>query len=231
MEKKIAILQSNYIPWKGYFDIINMADTFVFYDEMQYTKNDWRNRNKIKTKNGVEWLTIPVRVKSLSDKISDIETIHPKWRKKHWNTLKTNYGKAPYFKKYSEIFEALYLDSKSNNLSEINQIFIREICDILKIDTEFINSNHFELCTDRNERLIYICEKLSATNYISGPSAKDYMNLQLFENANISIEFINYESYKEYNQIHGDFEHYVTILDLIFNEGEKAKDYLISNQK
>lgn len=117
--KKLAIIQSNYIPWKGYFDIINMADEFIIYDDAQYTKNDWRNRNKIITNQGVTWITIPVK-HSTSQKINEIEVLNNKWRKIHWKTLQQNYSKANYFKNYIEIFEELYLKEEISSLSKIN---------------------------------------------------------------------------------------------------------------
>lgn len=129
--KKIAILQSNYIPWKGYFDLINSVDEFVLYDDMQYTKNDWRNRNKIKTPQGVQWLTIPVTRKSLGQKIKDTQVSDPSWRNKHWKTICQNYGKAKYFSTYAPLFESLYLNDSSPYLSEINKNFILAINSML----------------------------------------------------------------------------------------------------
>ena len=133
--KKVAILQSNYIPWKGYFDIINSVDTFIIYDEVQYTKNDWRNRNQINSKQGLQWLTIPVRVESLEQKISETKISFSKWNKKHWNSLVANYGKSPGFKHNKDLFESLYLDCQTDNLSEINLSFINAINKLLDIKT------------------------------------------------------------------------------------------------
>lgn len=151
--KKVAILQSNYIPWKGYFDIINSADIFIFYDEVQYTKNDWRNRNLIKTPNGIQWITIPVYQKSLNQKICETKVSFNKWNKKHWNTLKANYGKAIKFKDYKDQFENLYCNITTNYLSEINKLFISEINKILDINTIILDSKDLDLKGDRNEIL------------------------------------------------------------------------------
>src|SRR4051812_22240537 len=107
--KKVAILQSNYIPWKGYFDLINMVDEFIIYDDVQYTKNDWRNRNKIKTPNGLLWLTIPTRQLSLSQKIIDTQIADNHWNKKHLSTIKQFYSKAPFYKLYQSFIEELYM--------------------------------------------------------------------------------------------------------------------------
>lgn len=224
--KKIAILQSNYIPWKGYFDIIRRADVFVIYDEVQYTKNDWRNRNLIKTAKGAEWLTIPVSQKSLQQRIDETTVTQKNWHKKHWNTLVCNYAKAPYFKDYEADFEAFYSSLNTENLSEINLLFIKKINSILDIKSEIIDSKSLKLSGDKNDRLIDAVKKLNGTHYISGPAAKNYIDIDKFHTESISIEWMNYSGYPLYSQLFGPFTHEVTILDLIFNEGPNAKLYL-----
>lgn len=228
--KKLLILQSNYIPWKGYFDSINMADVFVIYDEMQYTKNDWRNRNLIKTKQGLQWLTIPVKMK-FGQKINETEVSQQLWYVKHWKTLKQNYSKAPYFKEIQGILQPLYENAISNNLSEINLAFIMRINEYLGVTTKIIRSKELVFNGNKNERLIQICQHLNCNHYISGPAAKAYMDMQLFESNNISVEFLDYSGYKEYNQMFGGFEHKVSILDLLFNEGPNTINYMKSFQK
>ncbi|MBW1297149.1 WbqC family protein [Aquimarina litoralis] len=224
--KKIAISQSNYIPWKGYFDMINMADIFVIYDEVQYTKNDWRNRNILKTKNGSDWITISVKQNKLGQTIDETEVSFSKWNVKHWKTIQAIYGKSPFFKDYKERFEELYLGIKTPLLSEINRRFISEICDILDIKTSIIDSRELSLKGNANERLVDACEKLSATTYLSGPAAKAYINESIFEKNSILIEWIDYSGYKEYKQMWNPFEHRVSVLDLIFNTGDQAKTFL-----
>ena len=226
--KKIAILQSNYIPWKGYFDLINMVDEFILYDEVQYTKNDWRNRNRIQTPQGTQWLTIPVRQKSLNQKIKDTKTTDKKWRKKHWRTISQNYAKAKYFKDYKDIFEALYLNCEEEYLSKINYKFILAICDILKIDTKIRWSNEFNLLEGQTEKLLGICKDCNADVYISGPAAKNYLDLELAKKENIKVEWIQYNRYKEYHQVFKPFKHEVSILDLIFNHGDGATKFMKS---
>lgn len=223
--KKVAILQSNYIPWKGYFDIIARADVFVVYDEVQYTKNDWRNRNQIKTKNGLQWLTIPVRHESSSQKIFETKVLSQNWGRKHFNTLQANYGKSTYFNSYREQLRALYKSSNSS-LSEINRGFIDFINSILGIDTKIVDSRSLSLEGDRQTKLIDACRKLDASTYISGPAAKQYIDETLFNNHNLEIEWMDYSHYKEYHQLHGEFLHNVSILDLIFNEGPNARNLL-----
>ena len=224
--KKIAILQSNYIPWKGYFDIIRHADVFVIYDEVQYTKNDWRNRNLIKTSNGTEWLTIPVSQKTLHQRIDETTVTQKNWSKKHWKTLVCNYAKAPYFKNYAADFEDFYSSIDEDNLSEINLRFIKKINSILDIKSEIVDSKSLKLSGDKNDRLIDAIKKLNGTHYISGPAAKNYIDIDKFQTESISIEWMNYSGYPLYSQLFGPFTHEVTILDLIFNEGPNAKLYL-----
>lgn len=226
--KKIAILQSNYIPWKGYFDLINMVDEFIFYDEVQYTKNDWRNRNKIKTPQGIQWLTIPVRQESLDQKIKDTKISDKKWNIKHWRTISQNYSKAKYFKDYKDIFEELYLNCDEEYLSQINYKFITTINEILEIKTKLRWSSEFELVDGQTEKLLGICKECNADIYLSGPAAKDYFNEELAKQENIKVEWMDYSGYKEYEQLNPPFEHGVTILDLIFNEGDRAKEFMKS---
>jgi WbqC-like protein family len=223
---KVAILQSNYIPWKGYFDIINSVDFFVIYDEVQYTKNDWRNRNMIKTPEGTSWITIPAFQKNLSQKISETTVCLKDWNKKHLKTIEYTYAKASCFKEFKAFFEELYLNVPSDNLSEINIYFLKNICKILDIKTTFINSSDLDLIEGKTERLVDICQKLNATSYISGPAAKNYLDESLFHNSNIEVEWIDYSNYPVYPQLYGEFNHYVSIIDLILNTGKQANTFL-----
>lgn len=226
--KKIAILQSNYIPWKGYFDIINMVDEFILYDDVQYTKNDWRNRNKIKTPQGLQWLTIPVYQKNLEQKINETPIAKSNWCKKHWNTILNNYSKSNHFKSYKDIFEDFYMNCNESYLSEINYKLITIINQILDIKTKIRWSHEFELECGQTERLLSICKQCNADVYLSGPAAKDYFDENLAQKENIKIEWMDYNGYREYQQLNPPFEHGVSILDLIFNEGNNAKSYLKS---
>jgi hypothetical protein len=224
--KKVAILQSNYIPWKGYFDIIASVDEFIIYDEVQYTKNDWRNRNRIKTPNGVQWITIPVRQNKLSQKISETEVFDLKWRNKNWNTIITNYAKAPCFKTYAPQFEKFYRTFNATFLSEINVTLLKLICDMLNIKTTILNSADYELKGNPTEKLINLCKQLKAQVYLSGPSAKNYLDESLFSESGIAVEWMDYTMYPEYYQLNPPFEHGVSIIDLLFNEGEDSVKYM-----
>jgi hypothetical protein len=227
MSKSIVITQSNYIPWKGYFDTINMVDEFVVYDDMQYTKRDWRNRNQIKTPQGLLWLTIPVEVKGkFFQKINETFVSDKQWGEKHWKTLVTNYTKAPYFKQYKDVFEQLYKDETLDNITTINVSFIKAINTILGITTKITDSREFTLAEGKTERLVDICKKCQANTYYTGPAAKDYMDEALFEKEKIQIHYVDYSNYPIYPQLYGEFSHYVSILDLIFNTGDEAKNYM-----
>jgi len=225
--KKIAILQSNYIPWKGYFDLINMVDEFILYDDVKYSRGDWRNRNKIKTPQGLKWLTIPVEVKGkYFQKINETKISEKGWGKKHWNSIKQNYSKAKYFKEYKDIFEDLFLNCNEVYLSQINFKFINVINEILGIKTKIRWSSEFDLVDGKSERLLGICKDCNADIYLSGPAAKGYLDEELFKREGIKVEWMDYNGYPEYEQLYPPFEHGVTILDLIFNEGNNATKFM-----
>lgn len=232
--KKVAIIQSNYIPWKGYFDIIDSVDEFIFYDEMQYTKNDWRNRNKIKTQNGLQWLTIPCETKGVIDsfqRICDTKITDKRWAKKHWNSIQNAYAKAPYFKEYKSFFENLYNEcSQEDYLCKVNYKFIYAINELLDIKTKISFSQDYGLIEGKTERLVDLVQKAGGTNYLSGPAAKDYIDENLFKEANIKLEWMDYSGYPEYPQLFPPFEHSVSVLDLIFNTGHDTINY-IRNKK
>ncbi len=221
----VSILQSNYIPWKGYFDIIARSDVFIIYDEVQYTRRDWRNRNLIKTDKGLKWLTIPVIQDEYHQKIYETNILESNWVKKHTSTLQGFYAKAPYFKEYKDVIFKAYSNS-TNCLSEVNKSFIETICNILEINTKIIDSRTLNLKGDKQERLIHACQILEAETYLSGPAAKSYIEEDVFNRNNIKIEWMDYSNYKEYNQLFPPFEHGVSILDLIFNEGPNARRFL-----
>ncbi|MFC5430159.1 WbqC family protein [Paraburkholderia denitrificans] len=225
--KKVAILQSNYIPWKGYFDLIAAVDEFVIYDEVQFTKNDWRNRNRIKTRNGSEWITIPVQQERLDQKISETRVLNERWAVKHWKAIANNYARAPYFAHYAGAVEALYRQAGQLEwLSEINLLFIRKLCDLLGVTTNITSSRDYDLSGDRVARLVSVCCQAGANIYLSGPAAKSYLDERLFAAAGVGVEWMSYDGYPEYEQLHAPFEHGVTVLDLLFNAGPQCKTYM-----
>ena len=226
--KKVAILQSNYIPWKGYFDIIGSVDEFILYDDMQYTRRDWRNRNKIKTPQGLQWITIPVEVKGkFFQKINETKVTGHDWVDSHWKSICLNYAHADCFGQYRERIEHIYEQCREEDyLSRINYLFLTEICDILGIKTKITWSSDYDLVDGKTERLVGLVKDAGGDYYLSGPAAKDYIVPELFEEAGIELAWMDYSGYPEYRQQHGAFEHGVTILDLIFNEGENARRFM-----
>lgn len=228
MGKKLAILQSNYIPWKGYFDLINSVDEFILYDDMQYTKNDWRNRNKIKTGQGPQWLTIPVKQDSLAQTIRETQVASDVWRVKHWKTIAQVYGKSPHFGELRTLLEPLYTGSSEASLSAINRAFIETVNGVLGIRTRLTWSSEYKLDGDRNQRLVSLCSQAGADVYLTGPSALDYMDQAQFAAAGISVEVASYSGYVEYPQLHPPFEHAVSVLDLMFNAGREARRFMKS---
>jgi len=224
--KKLAVLQSNYIPWKGYFDIIHDVDLFLFYDEVQYTKNDWRNRNRIYTQTGVQWLTVPVSA-SLDDSIDQAVIVPNRWQMKHYQSLLTSYAKAPYFRYYQEFLEFVYLESKWETISAINQFLIKKISsDFLKISTRFDNSKNFASSGSGHQKLLSLIQSTGAEVYVSGPAAKSYIHAEDYQNAGIQLIWKDYSDYPEYRQLFQPFEHHVSILDLLFNTGPDAPYYI-----
>lgn len=227
--KRVAIIQSNYIPWKGYFDIINLVDEFILYDDRQFTRRDWRNRNLIKTPQGLQWLTIPVQVKGRYDQRIDETVVSDRaWAQKHWKTLAHTYASAPCFSAFKARIADLYERSTSERLSEVNRSFLEGICQILGIETRLSWSSDYAAQGDRTARLVDICLKAGAREYLSGPAARSYIDEGQFVDAGIDLLYMDYAGYPEYPQLFGPFEHGVTILDLIFNTGDDATRYMKS---
>ena len=225
--KKVAILQSNYIPWKGYFDMIAAVDEFILYDDMQYTRRDWRNRNQIKTPQGVQWLSVPVRIKGKYDqKIKDTLIDGPEWADTHWKTLVQNYRHAPHFEEVTIWLEPLYIARYYTNISQMNRSFIEAVCQYMGIKTVISNSCDYKLIDGKTERLADLCKQAGGAEYISGPSAKDYVEERIFTDMGIGVTWFDYTGYPEYPQLWGEFAHGVTILDLLFNCGKDAHRYM-----
>lgn len=223
--KKIAILQSNYVPWLGYFQLIDSVDEFVLYDHVQYTKNDWRNRNRVKTATGVKWLSIPAG-KKLDREVREVEVTAP-WRENHWRTLELNYRGALAFEETAEWLRPLYLDSSETNLSRINKAFIDAVCDSIGIGTKITSSGDYELVGDRNERLVNLCLQSGATSYVSGPAAKVYLEPKRFSENSVSVEWFEYPAPVPYPQLWGDFAPNLSVLDLLFNLGVNSSQVLL----
>jgi hypothetical protein len=229
--KTVAVVQSNYVPWKGYFDLIRSADEFVLYDDVQYTRRDWRNRNRIKTPDGVQWLTIPVEVKGkYHQTVRETRVSDRGWAENHLTRLRHAYGLAPFFRDYESLAVELYTEAVGLEfLCEINARFIRRLCGVFGITTRITDSSAYRLDNpDPSGRLLDICLQAGATMYLSGPAAKSYLDEDLFRKAGVAVQYMDYAGYPEYPQLHGPFEHAVSMLDLLFMTGSRA-EYLNRN--
>jgi hypothetical protein len=222
---KAAIIQSNYLPWKGYFDIIHDVDTFVFLEDVQYTKNDWRNRNIVKTPQGTTWITVPV-LGGIHQMIYETKIDNSQnWAEKHMKTIQRNYAAAPYYHSYRDEINSIYAVN-ALTISELNIASIKIICKLLDLTTRFVNSVNLRVGGHKDDKLVEICQQIGAEEYLSGPAAKDYIDNSKFRNAGISLQYKDYSGYPEYPQLWGEFIHAVSIIDLICNCGEKAGNFI-----
>jgi hypothetical protein len=226
--KRVAIVQSSYIPWKGYFDLIRSVDEFILLDDVQFTRRDWRSRNQIKTRQGLLWLTVPVRSKGLyTQSIEETRVSEPRWTEKHWATLRGSYARAPFFDWAAERLQPAYAAlATEERLSAVNHQLIGAVCELLGIETPITWSSAYGVGTGKNERLIELCTKAGATDYLSGPNARGYLDEDLFAKAGVTASFADYSGYPEYPQLYPPFEHHVSALDLLFCTGPDATRYM-----
>lgn len=226
MAKRAAIIQSCYVPWKGYFDIIHDVDCFIFLDNVQFTKHDWRNRNRIKLKQGLTWLSIPVGP-NCNRLIQDVEFYDHHWQQLHLKSLQHSCKSTPFFDKMKPLLYEIYQQHKWTNLSAFNQFVTKKIAQkYLNIQTKFYNANQYEVSGYKSNRIIKLLQAVEATHYLSGPSAKNYLDEALFKKAGIKLEYKDYSGYPEYKQLYPPFEHKVSILDLLFHVGPEAPYYI-----
>jgi WbqC-like protein family len=225
--KRVVILQSNYIPWKGYFDLIQDADECIFLEDVQYTPQNWRNRNRIKTAAGPKWLSIPVGA-SKSRLLCEVELPRFRWADRHWSALVSAYGRAPYFHDYGDLAHDALFDPSLRMLSELNQHLITVIStQVLGITTRFRDSREFRVRDHgKQERLLEILEQAGGGVYVSGPAAKAFLDPRRFASHGIEVVWKDYCGYPEYDQLYPPFRHDVTILDLLFHVGGDAPDYI-----
>lgn len=224
----VVILQPSYIPWRGYFDQIRRADLFIFYDDVQYDKHGWRNRNQIKTHQGKQWLTIPVHSKGVTQgvPIKDVRIDWSKpWAKSHLKSLTISYSKSPHFKGCLPLLDELY-QRRDECLADFTiETSIRLARELGFTSTRFMRSSELSSVEgQKTDRVINVLKQVGATHYICGPSASSYMEPEKFDAAGITFEYINY-NYPEYSQMYPPYDPYVSILDLIFMTGNEASGY------
>jgi hypothetical protein len=232
MGKRVAIVQSCYIPWKGYFDLINRVDEFILLDDVQYSRASWRNRNRIKTPGGTAWLTIPVKVKGrFHQKARDVMVSDRTWSDRHWKAICRNYAKAPFFEAMREVLRDLYAQCREETLlSPINDRFLRSLAELLGIETRITRSMDYDVVEGKTERLVRLCRQAGASEYLSGPSARAYLEEDRFRQHGIRVSWMDYAGYPQYAQRYcPPFIHEVSVLDLILNEGcEGARACMLS---
>jgi hypothetical protein len=222
---KVGIIQSNFLPWRGYFDFIRQVDLFILHDDLQYTKGDWRNRNKIKTPGGLQWITVPVHYHHTDQLIEDTTVDDSKpWARNMLNKIRNSYLKAPHFEPYFSGLSNLLLDSPAS-ISDLNLRLIKWVCSMLEIDTPIVFSHEYHPQGAKTERLIGILKQVEATTYLSGPAAQAYLEPDLFEQAGIRLEYKVYD-YPEYEQLYPPFDPAVSVIDLLFMMGKESKNYL-----
>lgn len=222
----VVILQPSYIPWRGFFHQIAKADIFVFYDDVKFDKNGWRNRNRIKTPGGLKWLTIPVFTKGVETHHTPINQIvidwKTNWNRKHWNAMLTSYKRAPFFDQYENLINSFYQKQPTLLANFTIETTISIARELGITNTQFIRSSEIEgIEGAKTDRLMMILDTLKATHYISGPSAQDYLDKDAFRKAGIKLEFMQY-NYPEYNQLYPPYEPQVSILDLMFMQGNNS---------
>jgi hypothetical protein len=221
--KRVAIVQSNYVPWRGYFDLIASVDEFILLDDAQYTRRDWRNRNRIRTPDGIRWLSIPVQVSGrYTQAINETRIAEPEWARSHWDIIRSTYSRSPAFEVHADFLGGLYASAPEPFLSDINRHFLENINELLGIDTPLVDSMIYDPQGTKDERLLDLCLKAGAAEYVSGPSARSYLNEERFELNDIHVRWFEYGPYAEYDQIHGPFVPDVSIIDVLLCGGTEA---------
>ena len=228
MTKRVAIVQSSYIPWKGYFDLIAAVDEFILFDDVQFTKRDWRSRNRIKTAQGPQWLSIPCLTKGRMEQlICETEVANHAWTREHWHAIELSYRRTPFFHLYRDQLQALFFQAEELSLlSDINRLLIAGLAGLLGISTPLRDSRTYEPQGRKTDRLLSICVAAGATVYLSGPSARSYIETEKFSSRDIQVIYADYGDYPEYSQLYPPFTHEVSVIDLLCNVGQEAPRYM-----
>ncbi len=224
----VAILQPGYLPWLGFFEQMYQSDVFVLYDDVAYDKHGWRNRNRIKTPNGAQWLTVPVLTKGRGKPAINEVLIDQgqNWRKKHLASIRQNYSEAPCFDQYIHMFEEAY-SREWERIVDLDVHFIEMLAMILGLERPIHLSSTLTAKGDRVERLINICKEVGADTFYEGAAGKNYIEKADFEDAGIGVKFQDYQ-HQPYKQLYGDFVPHLSTIDLVFNHGEKSAEILLS---
>ncbi|MDD5509200.1 MAG: WbqC family protein [Dehalococcoidales bacterium] len=224
-----VVLQPTYLPWMGYFGMVDAADIFVFYNDVQFSPQSWQQRNRIKTSQGWIWLSVPV-VRQFGSKINGTRINNSTdWNKKHWESIKQSYTKAPFFEQWAPIFKEVY-DNEWEYLADLNVTLIQKIAKALGLETKFAVSSDLEIGGVKTERLVNTLQKIGADEYVSGPGAKDYIDVDSLREKGIKLYWYEYQ-HPVYPQIRGEFVPYLSVIDLLFNTGAEAVRYIREGAK
>jgi hypothetical protein len=220
--------QPVYLPWIGLFHKIALADIFCVFDIVQYQRKDFNNRNKIKTSAGPLWLTVPVKSSGRLDSIiTDIEIINDGWQKKHLKSIELNYKKTPYFEQYFFGLRKI-LDTPYQYLVDLNFDILIYVLNVLDIDTKIVKASDYSFVGTKSELVLDMCTQLDADIYIFGEKGKDYADVDVYKSKGVHPYFQSY-NHPVYKQIKGEFEPFMSVLDLIFNQGKDSKEIIMSN--
>ena len=233
MARTIIVTQSNYLPWRGWFDMLRQADGLVLLDSVQFTRRDWRNRNRIKTAQGTLWLTVPVEAKGrFSQAVDETQISGSGWAEQHLRSIALAYARAPHFAEMFPWLEAqLRAVSMEPLLSRMNEALIRAICERLSIalpitrDSDLMPREALP-ALEPSERLAALTEAMGGTRYVSGPAAQAYLDPAPFARRGIEVVWMDYTGYPEYPQLWDGFEPAVSVIDLMLNTGAEAPRYL-----
>ncbi len=225
---KVAILQPSYLPWLGYFEQMSFVDTFIYLDDVQYTKNDWRNRNRIKTRRGSTWLTVPVRKTPTATLIFETEIDNTAdWQRSHLNLLRENYRKAQFFDDLYPLLE-IRLNEGHRRLAELTIALSNDIARYIGLTTRTILSSSLGMSkSDKNEKLISLCKITGADILYDGKSSENFIDRELFSKEGIEVVFQNYR-HPEYRQFHPPFLSHLSVIDLLFHYGPNSLQIIVS---
>jgi hypothetical protein len=220
--------QPVYLPWLGLFHKIAMADLFCYFDIVQYQTKDYNNRNKIKTHSGEIWLSVPVESKQHFEKsVGEIRIVQNGWQRKHFKSIQLTYQKAAYFREYSPGLEALLIGQSFETLSDLNLAILRFLMGCLGIHTPIVKATEYSFQGSKSDLVLDMCLQLKAEAYIFGAQGRDYADVEKFRAAGVEPFFQDYR-HPVYRQLHGEFLPYMSVIDLLFNEGPRSREILLS---
>jgi hypothetical protein len=221
----VTISQPRYLPWMGYMKRIATSDLFIYLDNVQYTPRDWENRNKIKTDQGWAWLSVPVKARYRA-RIPEVTVDNEQaWQEKQWKTIQTYYNAAPFFSEYAPRLETIY-QQPWEALTDLNLALTDALCECLGIQGNFARASELNVEGRGSELLLNLCKAVKATAYVSGPFGRDYLDAAAFEEAGIAIQYDDYQ-HPVYEQLHGEFQPSMAVIDLLFNCGPRSKEILL----